>query len=171
MDASSAPWWFATLSTVGASASAAVVYLWKQREKRQDAERARMESLETAARAKADAIETATREATAARIKRLEDALSASEQARIADHATFRSDEGELYEAAMEREKTARDLLRDAADMPRIVREGIDTMHKLVVSEREHMVVLVRQVIREENDRISGNPTPTPKKPMRGDAR
>lgn len=170
MDASNAPWWFATLSTCGAAAATAVAYVWKQREKRQEAERVRLEKLDTDARAKADAIETAAREANAARILTLETALRESEKARIADHATFRADEGDLYEAALEREKEARALLRDAAETPRIMREGIDTMHKLVVSEREHIVVLIRQIVREEADRTSVHPAP-PTAKLRGSTR
>lgn len=135
MDASSAPWWF---SATFASACAAAAYVWKQREKRIDADRA-----------KADAREKTEQDARAARVTFLETALRESEEKRHAEHVANRDQLIALLTAAREDAGDVREAVLALKEMPVIVREGAETI-----------LAGVKLAVREEFDRTSQSPLP-----------
>ena len=141
MDASSAPWWF---SATFATACAAAAYVWKQREKRIDADRT-----------KADDREKKEQDARAARVTFLETALREAEEKRHAEHVANRDQLIALLTAAREDAGDVREAVLALKDMPGIVREG-----------SEVVLSAVKLAVREEFDRSSQVP-PAPSKGTR----
>lgn len=141
IESASPPWWLAYVVTpVSASIAAAAAYIWKQREKTQSEER----------KAAAD-LAKEQRDAATARVVFLETALRESEASRHREHDAHRDKLIELYKGAVDSEGDLREAVRSVTDLPKIIRDGIDTMTSSV-----------RMALREELDRISVAP-PTPR--------
>lgn len=139
MDLASAPWWVGMIATpVALSASGAVAYIWKAREK-----------VQAELRAKADAREAQERADRLAENAALREQLRVSEAARHTEHTENRATLIALLTAAKEDAGDVREAILSVKDMPTIVREGMALN-----------LDGVKLAIREELERTSVAPPP-----------